>query len=326
MKTLVTGGAGFIGSHLVEALVKDEHEVVVLDNLVSGKIENLDSVSNKIEIIQLDIRSNDIEYAFHNVDVVYHLAALADIVPSITDPYEYIDVNVMGTARVLEASRASGVERIIYAASSSCYGIPERYPTEESEKCDPKYPYALSKFLGEQIFLHWINLYKIQGLSLRLFNVYGPRARTNGSYGAVMGVFLGQKYSGLPFTIVGDGNQKRDFTYVTDVADAFIKAGDSTISNRIINIGTSKPISVNYLADLLEGDRDYIPKRPGEPDVTHASITRAVQELGWKPTIQIEDGIKKVLDGYSAWKDAPTWTREQIQVQTQDWFRYLGNN
>ena len=259
------------------------------------------------------------------MDVVFHLAALADIVPSITAPYEYMDVNVMGTTSVLEASRTAGVKRFIYAASSSCYGIPDIYPTPENTPPNPKYPYALSKYLGEQAVLHWLELYRLPGLSLRFFNVYGPRARTSGNYGAVLGVFLGQKRAGLPLTIVGDGTQVRDFTYVSDIVNALIAAGESKESGYAINIGTSMPTSVNRLADLIGGDKVHIPKRPGEPDQTNASNLLAQRKLNWKPSISIEDGVEEVLSQPDTWGDAPSWTPEEIARQTENWFKYLTN-
>jgi UDP-glucose 4-epimerase len=325
MKVLVAGGAGFIGSHLVERLVKEGHEVAVLDNFCSGKISNLDSVKNLIQIIDIDIRSLEIEYFFQNIDVVFHLAALADIVPSITAPYEYMEVNVMGTTRVLEASRNAGVKKIIYAASSSCYGIPNDFPTKETSPPDPQYPYALSKYLGEQVFFHWMKLYGLSGLSLRFFNVYGPRARTSGNYGAVLGVFLGQKRANLPLTIVGDGTQVRDFTYVSDVVDALILAGNSNESGIAINIGTSNPTSVNRLAQLIGGETVHIPKRPGEPDQTNADNSLALDKLKWSAKVSVEEGVARVLSEPESWGDAPSWTPEEIALQTANWFKYLSN-
>lgn len=325
MKAVVTGGAGFIGSHLVEELVQRNYEVTVIDNLVSGKVKNLNSVIESIEFCQLDIRSSMIDEVFKGVDVVFHLAALADIIPSITAPYEYIDNNVMGTVRVLEAARKNKVKKVIFAASSSCYGLPLNFPTSETEPTNPQYPYALSKYLAEQIFLHWKFVYKTEGVSLRLFNVYGPRARTSGNYGAVLGVFLGQKRAGLPLTIVGDGNQTRDFTYVSDVVKAFTLAHESPLTHEILNIGTSKPTSINRLAELLGEKSIHIPKRPGEPDITHADIGRAREELGWVPEISIEEGVSLVLKDIDSWADAPAWTASQIEGSTIEWFRYLGS-
>jgi UDP-glucose 4-epimerase len=307
----------------VDRLVSENHNVTVIDNFTSGKHTNLSKVEDKIKIVSMDIRSADLQEYFNNTDIVFHLAALADIVPSITAPFEYLDVNVMGTTKVLEYARNADVKRFIYVASSSCYGIPETFPTPETTPIDAKYPYALSKYLGEQIFFHWLGLYGLSGISLRLFNVYGPRARTSGNYGAVLGVFLGQKKSGLPLTIVGDGSQVRDFTYVLDVVEALILAGTSSDSGMAINIGTSSPVSVNRLADLIGGDKVHIPKRPGEPDQTNADISLARHTLNWSPRVSIEEGVAKILAQPETWADAPSWTVEQIAIQTKNWFKYL---
>lgn len=323
MRALVTGGAGFIGSHLVETLVENGQEVVVIDNLATGNLQNLRKVIDKITLVREDIRSTDIGSTFTDVDTVFHLAALADIVPSIDRPREYLDVNVIGTCNVLEFSRQNRVGKFIYAASSSCYGLPDSFPTDEKSKIDTRYPYALSKYLGEQEVLHWSSVYGLNAISLRLFNVYGPRARTSGNYGAVFGVFLAQRNKDLPLTIVGDGEQKRDFTHVTDVVKAFKLAATSNLKNLAINIGSSCPTSVNYLANLIGGTRTHIPKRPGEPDVTHAEISLAKELLGWEPLISIEEGVRGLLENLSYWDDAPVWTPENISRETASWFRYL---
>jgi len=272
MKTLVLGSAGFIGSHLCERLVQDGHEVIGIDNLVSGRLKNVSHLDQtKFTQINADIESDDIARFFEGVDWVFHLAARADIVPSITDPYEYHRVNVTGTVKVLEHSRKANVKKFMYAASSSCYGIPEYYPTSETDKISPEYPYALTKWLGEECVMHWNKVYNLPCISLRLFNVYGPRSRTTGAYGAVFGTFLTQILHGKPPTIVGDGKQSRDFTFVTDVVNAFVLAASSHCSSQILNVGTGQPQSINYLVKLLGAQVvEYIPKRPGEPDMTYA--------------------------------------------------------
>jgi len=325
-RCLVTGGAGFIGSHLVEALVKLGHHVTVIDNFSNGKEVNLESsrLSGQISVIHADVSDHQmINPIFEKIDWVFHLAALADIVPSIQRPLEYHKANVDGTVSVLEAARKSGVKRFVYAASSSCYGIPEVYPTPESATICPMYPYALTKYLGEQYVLHWFQTYNLPVLSLRLFNVYGPRSRTSGTYGAVFGVFLAQKLAGKPFTIVGDGTQTRDFTYVTDVADAFIKAAENKISGEIFNVGSGGTYSVNELVSYLGGNIEYIPKRPGEPDCTFADISKITSHLGWEPKVSFHDGVRRMLDSIQMWKDAPVWDRESIKDATKDWFQYL---
>src|SRR5207244_634487 len=165
-----------------------------------------------------------------------------------------------------ECARGVRAKRFIYAASSSSYGIPNVYPTPETAPINPLYPYALTKYMGEELLLHWARTYKLPAVSLRLFNVYGPRSRTTGAYGAVFGVFLAQKIHGQPFTVVGDGRQTRDFTFVTDVAGAFIAAAESDVSGQAMNVGSGSHYSVNRLVELLGGDVVHIPKRPGEPD------------------------------------------------------------
>ena len=220
-KAVVTGGAGFIGSHLVDLLLEQGHEVTVIDNLVVGRQSNIarHADDERFRFLKADVADLDaILPVFRGVDWVFHLAALADIVPSIKRPLAYHRANVDGTTAVLEAARANGVGRFVYAASSSCYGIADVVPTPESAPIQPMYPYALTKYIGEQYVLHWSQVYGIPCVALRLFNVYGPRARTSGTYGAVFGVFLAQKLAGKPFTVVGDGTQTRDFTFVSDVA------------------------------------------------------------------------------------------------------------
>jgi UDP-glucose 4-epimerase len=324
MKVVVTGGAGFIGSHLVDHLLAKNYEIIVIDNFCTGSLNNISNISKKVSIINHDIRNPLPSKIFNNCSIVFHLAALADIVPSIERPLEYMSTNVQGTVNVLEAARESNVKRFIYTASSTCYGVTSTFPTTENEKIVPTFPYALSKYLGELVFFHWLNLYGLSGLSLRLFNVYGPRARTTGNYGAVMGVFLAQKIANKPFTVVGDGNQVRDFTYVSDVARAFILAGESKISGEAINIGTQNPQSVNRLVELLNGEKEFIPKRPGEPEKTHADISKAKNLLDWEPQIAFENGVENVLNQIKLWEDAPLWSKEDIGKATSTWFQYLG--
>lgn len=327
MKVLVTGGAGFIGSHLVDRLLADAHEVAVLDNFSTGRQENLMHHHNekRLRLIEVDVQNRAaIHKYFNDVDWVFHLAALADIVPSIENPEAYFRSNVDGTLAVLEAVRNSpGIKKFLYAASCSCYGIPRQYPTPETAPIKPQYPYALTKYLGEQMVLHWGRLYKIPVVSLRLFNVYGPRSRTSGTYGAVLGVFLAQKLAGRPFTVVGNGEQTRDFTYVTDVVDAFICAAESEHINEIFNVGSGATCSINQLVKQLGGEVEYIPRRPGEPDCTFADITRITELLGWRPRVSFAEGVAKVLENIEYWRQAPLWTRESIAGATKGWFKYL---
>lgn len=328
MKTLVTGGAGFIGSHLTELLLRSGHSVVVLDNYSTGRHQNLAHLDGTLglRVLRCDIASNEFDEYFDGVDWVFHLAGLADIVPSIEQPSEYFHANVVGTQRVLEAARKAQVRRFVYAASSSCYGIPDVYPTPETAEIRPEYPYALTKRIGEELVLHWSKVYGLPALSLRLFNVYGPRSRTSGTYGAVFGVFLAQKLAGKPFTVVGNGTQTRDFTFVTDVAKAFLKAAQSEISGLSLNVGSGGTYSVNHLVDLLGGHVIYLPKRPGEPDCTFADTTMIQKLLDWKPKVFLEEGVQILLDNIEYWREAPVWDQASIAEATKIWFDKLGKN
>jgi UDP-glucose 4-epimerase len=326
MRALVTGGAGFIGSHLVERLLSDGHDVVVVDNFATGRRENLAHLdSERLELLDVDVRDRQaVAEAAIGSDWFFHLAALADIVPSVERPADYHSANVEGTFGALEGARQAGVETFVYAASSSCYGISDVYPTPEEAPIRPQYPYALTKTVGEQYVRHWGQVYGLRTVSLRLFNVYGPRARTTGAYGAVFGVFLAQTLAGDPLTIVGDGTQTRDFVYVTDVVQAFTRAAESDLDDIVLNVGSGRPQSVNRLVELLGGDSVQVPKRPGEPDRTHADITRIRELLGWEPAVPFEEGVARMLERIEDWRDAPVWTPESIEEATRSWFRLLG--
>lgn len=327
MISLVTGGCGFIGSHIVDRLLAEGHTVRVIDNFTTGRPENLKhhKDNNNLTIYQLDIRNKaEIRDIFCGVDYVFHMAALADIVPSIQKPWEYYSTNVLGTYNVVECAKEEGIKKLVYAASSSCYGIPDKFPTDENAKIQPQYPYALTKRLGEETVLHWGQVYGVPVVSLRLFNVYGTRSRTSGTYGAVFGVFLAQKLAGKPFTVVGTGEQTRDFTYVTDIADAFYTAAISDITNEIFNVGSGGTYSVNRLCELLGGETIHIPKRPGEPDCTFADTTKIEKVLNWKAKVSLEQGVKEILDNIDYWRAAPVWTPDSIEEATKDWFKYLG--
>jgi UDP-glucose 4-epimerase len=321
---LVTGGAGFIGSHLVDYLVKKRYNVTVIDNFFSGSEKNLFESYNKIKIINCDISNFKLlEKNFKKFDIVYHLAAKADIVPSINFPLDYFNSNVVGTINLLELSKRFRVKKFVYAASASCYGLPDNIPTKENSKLSPQYPYALTKLMGEDLCLHWEKVYKLKTISLRFFNVYGPRSRTSGAYGAVFGVFLAQKIKNKPLTVVGDGNQTRDFIFVSDLVEALYKAGIGKSHNIVINLGSGKETAVNKIAALIGGKKVYIPKRPGEPDRTIANINLAKKMLKWKPVIKIEDGVKLLLKNIHYWSTAPVWTPKKINSATKTWFKFL---
>lgn len=322
---IVTGGAGFIGSHMVDLLIGKGFTVRVVDNMTGGRPSNLAHLAGNPDLVveEMDIRTlEETAPVFSDARFVFHFAGIGDIVPSIEAPVDYMETNVMGTVRVLECARAAGAEKLVYAASSSCYGLAD-VPTREDHPISPQYPYALSKNLGEQTALHWHRVYKLPVNSVRIFNAYGPRVRTTGAYGAVFGVFFKQKLAGQPLTVVGDGTQTRDFIYVTDVAAAFYAAADTAYSGEIYNIGAGNPQSVNRLVELLECDAQYIPKRPGEPDCTWADISKIQEQLGWKPVVRFEDGVAEMLKYIDDWRDAPLWTPESIAEATNAWFKAL---
>jgi UDP-glucose 4-epimerase len=281
-----------------------------------------------LEIIEADVADcAAVSAAVAGADRVFHLAARADIVPSIQLPEAYFRANVDGTFAVLEAVRQHGTRRMVYVASSSCYGIPDVYPTPETAPADPKYPYALTKYLGEQLVVHWARLYDLPAVSVRFFNVYGPRARTSGTYGAVFGVFLAQLLAQKPLTIVGDGTQTRDFTFVSDAVDSLLTAIERGRSGEIYNVGSGQPQSVNELVRLLGSPPTVtLPKRPGEPDCTWADISKIRRELGWQPAVDFATGVRTMLDNIDYWRDAPVWTTERIAEATSDWFRHLGRD
>lgn len=325
---VVTGGAGFIGSHMVDLLVASGYRVHAIDNLIGGREANLAHFRTNSDVVleKRDIRSfAPDDSLFKGARYIFHFAGIGDIVPSIERPIEYMDINVQGTVRMLECARAAGIQKLVYAASSSCYGL-AAVPTREDHPIQPKYPYALSKHQGEMAVLHWHHVYNLPVNVIRIFNAYGTRSRTSGAYGAVFGVFLRQKLAGAPFTVVGDGTQRRDFLYVTDVAEAFLAAATTDRRGEIWNLGAGNPQSVNRLVGLLGGSVTYIPKRPGEPDCTWADISKITRDLSWKPKVSFELGVGKILAEIDYWRDAPLWDPESIARATKTWFTYLADD
>ena len=323
---VVTGAAGFIGSHMVDLLLAQGYAVRAIDNLSCGRRENLahHAGHSGLTFEERDVRDlKPGDTAFQGADVVFHFAGIGDIVPSIERPVDYLSSNVMGTVCTLEAARAAQVRKFVYAASSSCYGLATELPTSERAPIAPQYPYALSKYLGEQAVLHWGQVYRLPVASIRIFNAYGPRSRTTGAYGAVFGVFLAQKLAGKPFTVVGDGAQRRDFVFVSDLVRAFWLAAQSDHPNGIYNVGAGQPQPVNRLVELLGGEVVHVPKRPGEPDCTWADITTIRRELGWEPAVSFETGVSTMLDHIESWRRAPIWTPETIATATKEWFACL---
>jgi UDP-glucose 4-epimerase len=334
-EVVVTGGAGFIGSHLVDVLIKEGYSVVVIDNLTTGKKSQ---VNKEARFIKADIRNlRKIKPYFRGADLVFHLAARTRIQPSIKDPLATFEHNVMGTLNILLAARDAKVKRVIYSASSSSYGDQETLPLYEEMVPRFKNPYSLSKYVGEELCRLFTNLYGLETVSLRYFNVYGPRQLTSGAYATVVGIFLEQLKKGKPLTIVGDGTIRRDFTHVFDVVKANILAAHSSKVGKgeVINIGTGKNYSINEVAAMILAPQlkqryplaiqsseglhfswavtpevkpevilasavksnkvVYIPPRPGEVHYTLANISKARELLNWKPTISLEKGIEMLM-------------------------------
>lgn len=294
-KYLVTGGAGFIGSHIVDRLIKDGHEVIVVDNFCSGKEENLNS---KAEVFNLDIsdpaNKEKITSLMSDCVGVFHLAALARVQPSIEDPVGFNKANVDGTLNILICAKNAGVKRVVYSASSSAYGDATIFPTPEDHPTDPLSPYGLQKLIGEQYCRVFHHCYGLETVSLRYFNIYGERQSLSGAYCLVMGIFCNQRINNQPLTIVGDGEQRRDFTYVGDASNANILAMNSKNVGfgESINIGNGDNRSVNDIADLIGGEKIYLEKRL-EPQETLADNSKAIKLLNWQPTTSVEDWIPK---------------------------------
>ncbi|MBS1982619.1 MAG: GDP-mannose 4,6-dehydratase [Bdellovibrionales bacterium] len=320
---VVTGGAGFIGSHTVDLLLREGFRVHVIDNLRGGRLENLKHLEGNpdLKVDTRDIRAlTPTDTLFTGAHFVFHYAGIGDIVPSIDHPLEYMSTNVLGTVHVLEAARHAKVAKFVYAASSSCYGVTEQVPTTESAPIRPEYPYALSKYQGEQAVFHWGKVYGLPVNAVRIFNAYGTRSKTSGAYGAVFGVFLAQKLANKPYTVVGDGTQSRDFVFVTDVARAFYAVACKGHPGEFYNLGVSKPQSVNRLVELLGGEVTYVPKRPGEPDCTWADISKLQRDTGWKPELSFEQGVAEMLKNIDYWRNAPVWDPKSIAKATEGWF------
>ena len=298
MRCLVTGGLGFIGSNLVDRLIRDGHEVTVIDNLSTGKRENLNPAASFVQASIEDYHFDQLEQQ----DVVFHLAALARIQPSIADPVAFHRANVLGSLRVFKAAVDWGA-RVVFSSSSSIYGDAEHLPVGELEEPNPASPYALQKLICEQYLKLFADLYGLQAIALRWMNILLTLLMAAGAYAAVVGIFMAQHAAGVPFTIVGDGEQRRDFTYVGDVVEGNVKA--ATVPARdtgrpnfeVVNIGTGNNTSMNELAAAIsqEHPREYLAERKGEARETRASIGKAVAMLEWHPTVAIEDWIKKTM-------------------------------
>lgn len=322
MNYIISGAAGFLGSHLTERLLKDGHTVLAIDNNEDNIKRNLKE-TERLTILKMDVRDLRSK-SFDGYEAIVHLAALADIVPSIENPNAYFTNNVDGTLSALEFARQSGIKKFIYAASSSCYGLAKQWPATEETPIQTMYPYAESKYLGERLVMHYAQVYKMACTSLRFFNIYGPRSRTTGGYGAVFTTFLAQKAKGLPYTIVGDGSQSRDFLFVTDAVASICAAIKSSHAG-VFNIGSGHHYTVKYLVELLGYPRTtvHVPKRPGEPDMTLANIDKAQNLLDWSPSVNFTEGVGAMVQNIDYYKDAKAWTGKDIETATEKWFHYL---
>jgi len=299
-KILVTGGAGFIGSHLTDKLIEQGHKVVVIDNLSTGRKENLNP---EADFYNLDISDFEkIKPIFKGVDFVFHLAAIPRVPISIKDPVRTAKSNILGTINIFKAAIDAEVKRVVFASSSSVYGNQKKLPLKEDMVPNPISPYALQKLTGEQFANLFTELYKVPIISLRYFNVFGPRIDFDSDYSLVIGKFLRLKKEAKPLTIYGDGEQTRAFCYIDDVVRANIKALESgkLKGGEVINIGSENSHSVNYLAELIGGKKEYYPPRKGDVLHTKADISRAKELLGWEPKVSLEQGVEKVKEWFKS--------------------------
>lgn len=292
MIMLVTGGCGFIGSHIVDKLVELGHEVRVIDDLSAQENEKF-YYNTEADYWKKDIFKDDCSELFKNVDFVFHLAARSRIQPTIGSPNECFEVNVVGTQRVLEWCRIHSIKRLVYSGTSSLYGHQNAIPFQPNMPSDCLNPYSMSKWMGEQICKLYSQLYGLNSTVLRYFNVYGPREPIKGHYAPVVGLFKRQKSQKKPMTIVGDGNQRRDFTHIEDVVSANILSLDLSKQKtfNVYNVGTGQNYSINQVAKFVGGEIKYIESRPAEVAETLADITLTTQDLGWVPKIKLKDAI-----------------------------------
>ena len=300
MNCLVTGGCGFIGSHLVDSLLKVGHKVTVIDNLSAESNEvfyfNQSTLVSYHEIDILDYEK--IFPLFNGIDVVFHLAAESRIQPVINNPRLATSVNTLGTCNILEASRINDVKRVIYSSTSSAYGFKNKSPLREDMETDCLNSYCASKKAGEDFCKLYNRMWGMETIIFRYFNVFGERQPTKGQYAPVVGLFLKQKSNDEPMTIVGDGEQRRDFTWVGDIVSANLLAANTDnekIFGEVLNVGTGTNVSVNELADLIGGEKIYVPQRPGEARETLADNSKIREMLGWKSTVSIQDWVKQIL-------------------------------
>ena len=299
MKCLVTGGKGFIGSNVVDALIDAGHEVTVIDNEYSDAHDKF-YINDKAKYANQDISNYELTKTFYyGIDVVFHLAAEARIQPAIKNPLNAVRINTLGTATVLQCSREAKVDRVIYSSTSSAYGF-NSAPNDETQPDDCLNPYSVSKVAGEKLCTMYTDLFDLKTIIFRYFNVYGERQPLKGQYAPVIGIFLRQLANGEELTVVGDGEQRRDFTHVSDVVQANILAATKDLSEEsygeVYNVGNGKNYSVNEIAAMISPRKRFIDARPGEARITLADNTKIRDTLGWQPTVQLEDWVSKAVD------------------------------
>ncbi len=316
-RCLVTGGAGFIGSHICRQLLARGHTVRVLDDLSTGSWENLEDIGAEIEFIEGDIRDTaTCARSNAGVDVVFHLAALPSVARSLADPWASHDVNVNGTMRILEAARAAGVRRIVFSSSSSVYGDTPTLPKTEGMEPLPRSPYATSKLAGEQYVLAYARAGLLEGVALRYFNVFGPRQSPHSAYAAVIPAFLSAALTGTVAEVNGDGTQTRDFTYIDNVVQANCLAAfepADRVSGWAVNCGAGSRTSLNELLSMIERvsgrpvAREALPPRPGDVRDSQARLDRAAAVLGYRPAIALEEGLQRTWQWFADMPARTTW-------------------
>jgi UDP-glucose 4-epimerase len=304
MRALVTGGAGFIGSHIAQRLVETGHEVVVLDDFSTGSRANVAAIGNDVRVVEGDVRSLEtVETCAAGCDVVFHEAAIVSVPFSVERPQESHDVNIQGTLNVLQAARKARVRRLVFASSAAVYGEEPTFPKTEAMRPEPVSPYGVEKLTGEHYLATWSKLFGVETVALRYFNVFGPRQDPRSAYSGVISIFVDRILGGRPITIFGDGAQSRDFVYVANVVEANIAAATREgISGRVFNIACGRRTTLTELATLIEGaagrtvERVFAEARAGDIKDSVADIARARAELGYVPAIGVDEGLKKLVE------------------------------
>lgn len=306
MRTLVTGGAGFIGSHIAHRLLEGGHEVVVLDNFFSGKRENIAAIGKDVKVIEGDVRNLEtVEKAAAGCELVYHEAAIVSVPFSVERPQESHDVNIQGTFNVLQAARKSGTKRVVFASSAAIYGEEPTLPKRESMRAEPMSPYGVEKITGEHYLATWSKLFGVETVALRYFNVFGQRQDPKSPYSGVISIFVDRILAGKPITFFGDGSQSRDFVFVANVVDANILAGTAdakVVSGQAFNVACGKRTTLVELATMIERaagktvERSFAESRAGDIKDSLADITRAKESLGYAPKVEVEEGLKRLVD------------------------------